>query len=125
MIAQLLTNYETFCVKFPSFCLWMGPVCGHNFLKSYQIWTQFDGCLLCIKCSSGIEIQSKIQILILIKISILTKTLQNEIKFDIYLFHIEDNFLVLNFIVKSWSYLCKKKFAEKSLRNKTQFQEYL
>ena len=52
---------------------------GHNnFRKSQQKQIKFRECLLCIKCSSGIEIQSKIMILILIlilnKILILTNT---------------------------------------------------
>ena len=46
--------------------------------------TKFGGCLLCMKCRSGIEIQSKIliliQILILNRISIFTKTLRSDTK---------------------------------------------
>ena len=38
---------------------------------------KYGGCLLCLKCRSGIEILSKIMILILNRILILTKTLRN------------------------------------------------
>ena len=43
--------------------------CGHNnFRRNQRIQTKFGGCLLCLKCRSGIEIQSNIMILILILI---------------------------------------------------------
>ena len=51
--------------------------------------TKFGMCLLCMKCRSGIEIQSNIMILILIlilnRISIFTKTLRSDTKFGGYL----------------------------------------
>ena len=40
----------------------------NNFRRSERIQTKFGGCLLCMKSRSGIEIQSKIMILILILI---------------------------------------------------------
>ena len=49
----------------------------------------FSECLPCMKCRSGIEIQSNIMILILIlilnRILSFTKTLQSDTKFDGYL----------------------------------------
>ena len=46
-----------------------------------------QNCLLCMKCRSGIEIQSKIMILILIlnRILIFTKNLRSDTKFGVYL----------------------------------------
>ena len=56
---------------------------GINFIN------KFGGCLLCMKCRSGIEIQSNIMILILIlilnRILIWKKTLRNDTKFYGYL----------------------------------------
>ena len=54
-----------------SACLYVRPsskfVRKHKyFWRSLHIQTKFGGCLLCIKCSSGIEIQSEIMILTLI-----------------------------------------------------------
>ena len=59
----------------------------NNFRRSYRIQTKFGGCLLSMKCRSGIEIQSKIMILIPIlnRILIFTKTLQKDMKFGRYL----------------------------------------
>ena len=43
-----------------SVCLYVDFYCRHNnFRRSYRIETKFGGCLLCIKCGSGIKIQSK------------------------------------------------------------------
>ena len=65
-----------------SVCLYVDFCCGHNNFRR-------SGCLLCLKCRSGIEIQSQIMILILIlilnRILILTKTLRNDTKFGGYL----------------------------------------
>ena len=63
---------------------------GHdNFRRSQRIQTKFGGCVLCMKSRSGIEIQSKLIILILIlilnRILIFTKTLRSDIKFRGYL----------------------------------------
>ena len=64
--------------------------CGHNnFRRSYRIQTKFGGCLLCMECRSGIEIQSNTMILILTlilnRILIFTKTLRSDTKFLQYL----------------------------------------
>ena len=63
---------------------------GHNnFRRSLWIQTKFCGFLLCTKCRSSIEIQSKIMIMILIlilnRILTLKKTLRNDTKFGAYL----------------------------------------
>ena len=74
-------------LKFPpvrmSVCVSECLVRGHNnFCTSLRIQTKFGGRFLYTKCSSCIEFQCKI--LILIKILILTKTLRNEAKFGEY-----------------------------------------
>ena len=68
-------------------CVWdMDLVFGHgNFWRSYQIQAKLGACLLCIKSSSGIEIQSTIPILILIKILVLKKTLRIDTEYGGYL----------------------------------------
>ena len=71
-------------------CTHLDFCCRHNnFRKSKRIRKKFGGCLLCMKRSSSIKIQSKIMILILIlimnRILILTKTLRNDTKFIGYL----------------------------------------
>ena len=68
--------------------LYVDFCCGHkNLRRSWRIQTQFGGCLLCMKYRSGIEIQSKIMILILIlnRIVIFIKTLRSDTKFGGYL----------------------------------------
>ena len=69
---------------------------AHNkFRRSQLIQTKFGGCLLCMKCRSGIKIQSEIMILILIlnRIVIFTKTLRSDTKFGEYLqYNIKNNF---------------------------------
>ena len=84
-------KYSSVC---PSVRTWI-PGCRHNnFRRSYRIETKFGGCRLCIKCSSGFEIESKSMIVILIRnrILILTKTLRNDTKFGGYLQYIKCNF---------------------------------
>ena len=76
--------------------------CGHNnFWRSWRIQTKFGGCLLCMKCGSGIEIQSNFVILILIlnRILIFTKTLRSDTKL-----------VYFNFIPICWTffdYICR------------------
>ena len=82
----LLTNvYDLYVLEdktnqkqFPSVCLsgcldvrtYVDFSCGHNnFRRSYRIQKKFGGCRLCMKCRSGIEIQSNIMILTLTLIS--------------------------------------------------------
>ena len=66
-------------------CRYVDFSCGHNnFRRSYRIQPTFGGCLLCMKCRSGIDIQSNVMILILIpilirnRIFIFTKTLRSD-----------------------------------------------
>ena len=106
--------------------------CGHNnFRRSERIQTKFGECLLCMKCRSGIAIQSNTMILILTqilnRILIFTKTLRSDTKFVEYLKHMKNNFL-------QWISLCnpdpahdpdpKKTSSEKNFRNTTKFHEY-
>ena len=64
--------------------------------------------LLCIKCSSGIDMWSKILTLILIlnRIWIMTKTLWYATEFGGYLKYLEHKFLLINFMLKSWKKIC-------------------
>ena len=67
-----------------SVCTWTFAVDTKELADPNKIWWVW---LLCMKCRSDIEIQSKIMILILIlnRILILTKTLWNDTKFGRYL----------------------------------------
>ena len=105
----LLTNVHDFYVldnktsqkKFPSVCLsvcldiwmyvrtWTFHVDTITFEGVSYPQTKFRECLPCMKCRSGIEIQSNIIILILMlilnRILIFTKTLRSDTKFGGYL----------------------------------------
>ena len=80
-VLELKKSRENFRLSvYPSIRLSACLVRRHNnFLRDLQIQTKFCGCLPSIKCSSGIEFQSKI--VILIRILILTKIFQNKTKF--------------------------------------------
>ena len=105
---------------YTSVCLYVHPCV----LFGYTIIFVGGRCLLFEKCS--IDVQSKILILILIlKILILTKTLQNSTKFGGYLQYFKRNLSVINFHGGILILILKKKFAEKRLRNTTKFHKYL
>ena len=110
-----------------SACLYVDFCCGHNnFRRSQRNQTKFGVCLLCMKCRSDIEIQSKIMILILIlilnRILIFTKTLRNDTKFGGYLQNKKHNFSN-DFDIEILILILKKK-SEKMLWNKTEFHEH-
>ena len=80
-VLELKTSKKKFC---PSVCLYVRPssTCvwmDNNIWRSWRTQTNFGEYLLCIKCICGIEIQIEImiliQLLILSRIYILTKTL--------------------------------------------------
>ena len=125
-------EHKTSTHKIPSVCLsvclagcmQVDSGCGHNnFRRSQGIQTKFGGCILCMKCRASIGIQSKIMIMIMIlilnRVSILTKTLRNDTQFGGYLQYIKHNHAKIRILI-----LIRKKNSEKSLRIKTKFHDY-
>ena len=53
--------------------VWMSCPWAQYFWRSLRIWTKVGGSFLHLKCGPGIEIQSQIMILILIRILLLKK----------------------------------------------------